>query len=136
MAILTGTATPLPKLDLFGRDLALLLATGLPYLAEVGVDEADISNPALATILAHEFGHALGMPQSEGWLALEIPDNVSPTHFTGANAVREYNQLFGTAADPLGVPIEQDGGPGTAFAHWDDATFGNELMTGALDHRF
>ncbi len=110
--------------------------TGLPYLAEVGVDEADISNPELATILAHEFGHALGMPQSEGWLALEIPDNVSPTHFTGANAVREYNQLFGTAADPLGVPIEQDGGPGTAFAHWDDATFGNELMTGALSPGF
>lgn len=110
--------------------------TGLPYLAEVGVDEADISNPELTTILAHEFGHALGMPQSDGWYALEIPDNVAPTHFTGVNAVREYNQLFGTAADPSGVPIEQDGGPGTAFAHWDDVTFGNELMTGALSPGF
>ena len=41
--------------------------------------------------------------------------------------------MFGTAADAAGVPIEQDGGDGTAFAHWDDATFGNELMTGTLD---
>ena len=109
-------------------------ATGLPYLAQIGVDEADISNPALSTIMAHEIGHCLGFPTSRGW-----EDNVTPlgsdtpTNFTGPKAVEQYNLLFGTAAVAAGVPIEQDGGAGTAFAHWDDETFGNELMTGTLD---
>ena len=109
-------------------------ATGLPYLAQIGVDVADISNPALSTIMAHEIGHCLGFPTSRGW-----EDNVTPlgsdtpTNFTGPKAVEQYNLLFGTAAVAAGVPIEQDGGAGTAFAHWDEETFGNELMTGTLD---
>ncbi|MGB0654005.1 MAG: leishmanolysin-related zinc metalloendopeptidase [Pirellulales bacterium] len=106
---------------------------GLPYLAQIGVDEADISNPELSTIVAHEIGHCLGFPNSRSWEANVTPNTTSPTHFTGTNAVQQYNLLFGIAADAAGVPIEQDGGEGTAFAHWDDATFGNELMTGELD---
>ena len=109
-------------------------APGLPYLAEIGVDQADLDNPELSTIVAHEIGHCLGFPNSNSWRLNVIPaGSVTPTNFIGANAVREYNLLFGAAADPAGVPIEQDGGAGTAFAHWDDTTFGNELMTGTLD---
>ncbi|MBT7729788.1 MAG: hypothetical protein HN703_12975 [Planctomycetaceae bacterium] len=109
-------------------------STGLPYLAQIGVDEADISNPALSTIMAHEIGHCLGFPTSRGWENNVIPlGSDAPTNFTGPKAVEQYNLLFGTAAVAAGVPIEQDGGDGTAFAHWDDATFGNELMTGTLD---
>jgi len=106
---------------------------GLPYLAQIGVDEADISNPELSTIMAHEIGHCLGFPDSRSWEANVTPNTTSPTHFIGTNAVDQYNLLFGIAADAAGVPIEQDGGDGTAFAHWDDATLGNELMTGELD---
>jgi hypothetical protein len=109
-------------------------STGLPYLAQIGVDEADISNPELSTIIAHEIGHCLGFPTSRGWENNVIPlGSDAPTNFTGPKAVEQYNLLFGTSAVAAGVPIEQDGGDGTAFAHWDDATFGNELMTGALD---
>jgi hypothetical protein len=32
------------------------------------------------------------------------------------------------------IPVEQDGGSGTAGSHWDDETFGNELMTGYIDN--
>ena len=108
-------------------------ANGLPYLAEIGVDPADVDSPQLSTIMAHEIGHCLGFSNAAGWLANVIPDTATPTHFTGTNAVREYNALFGTAADPLGVPLLQEGEVGTIYDHWDDATFGNELLTGNLD---
>ena len=29
--------------------------------------------------------------------------------------------------------MEQDGGSGTAGSHWDEETFGNELMTGYIN---
>ena len=31
------------------------------------------------------------------------------------------------------IPLELTGGPGTAYSHWSEATFGNELMTGYID---
>jgi len=108
-------------------------ANGLPYLAEIGVDPADVDSPALSTIMAHEIGHCLGFGDAAGWLNNVIPNTTTPTHFTGTNAVREYNDLFGAAADPLGVPLEQAGDVGTIYVHWDDTTFGNELLTGELD---
>jgi len=107
-------------------------SAGLPYLAEVGVDPADTDRSDLVAVMTHEFGHALGFPSSNGWRS-NVDDPTTPTFFTGTNAVREYNSVFGTAADPSGVPIEQTGGAGTAFAHWDDAIFGNELMTGTIN---
>ena len=108
-------------------------ANGLPYLAEIGVDPADVDNPELSTIMAHEIGHCLGFSNAAGWLNNVIPNTTTPTHFTGINAVREYNSLFGAAADPLGVPLLQTGPVGTIYDHWDDTTLGNELLTGELD---
>ena len=59
--------------------------------------------------------------------------------FTGENATTEYNSDYASvaAADSfsfIGVPIETDGGSGTAGVHWDDATFNNEIMTGYLNY--
>jgi hypothetical protein len=31
-----------------------------------------------------------------------------------------------------GIPVEQDGGSGTAGSHWNGEIFGNELMTGYI----
>ena len=31
------------------------------------------------------------------------------------------------------INVETEGGSGTAGSHWDDATYGNELMTGYID---
>jgi hypothetical protein len=52
-------------------------------------------------------------------------------NFVGANAVAAYG------AGATAVPLEQNGGSGTAVSHWDEATFApngvlmpNELMTG------
>ena len=109
------------------RPLAFRPDTGLPYLGEVGVDLNDINNPELVAIMIHEFGHALGMPGASSFQTFIVGD-----YFTGPNAVREYESIFGASADTNGVPLETGGGGGTAGAHWSEAEFGNELMTGYL----
>jgi hypothetical protein len=43
-----------------------------------------------------------------------------------------YGDLIG-AGGGVAIPVEQDGGSGTALGHWDEETFGNELMTGYLN---
>lgn len=56
--------------------------------------------------------------------------------FNGAAAneafAAEFPDIHATAGG-LGVFVETDGGPGTAGGHWDDDTFGAELMTGYLN---
>jgi Leishmanolysin len=107
----------------------------LPVTSSILLDSTDLKNSITQgwsgtwdTIIMHEMGHALGF-------AGIIFDNLglvdSFGNFTGANAVAAY----GTGA--TSVPLEQDGGSGTAGSHWDEATFApngvsmsNELMTG------
>jgi len=61
-------------------------------------------------------------------LGLLSGTNTSNPGFTGAQAVAEYNAIFGTNASS--VPVEADGGAGTRLSHWDESVFGTELMTG------
>lgn len=105
-------------------------AAGLPFVAEVGVDEADVNRADLVNVMIHEFAHALGFPASNGFQQYLSEDG---RYFTGPNAVREYMDVFGVSADPQGVPLDTTGGGGTAYAHWNETVFGNELMTGFID---
>ena len=45
-------------------------------------------------------------------------------------ALDEFIAMGGSGS---GIPVEQDGGSGTAGSHWDEETFGNELMTGYIN---
>lgn len=97
---------------------------GLPWLGDTGIDPADVTNPQLVAILMHEIGHALGFAPGNA-----IFDRwVTGITWTGPNAVREYGAIAGTTM--TSVPLETGGGGGTAGAHWSEATFGTELMTG------
>jgi len=107
----------------------------LPVTSSIMLDSTDLKNSinqgwsgTWDTIIMHEMGHALGF-------AGIVFDNLglvnSFGNFTGADATVAY----GTGA--TSVPLEQDGGSGTAGSHWDEATFApdgvpmsNELMTG------
>jgi Leishmanolysin len=107
----------------------------LPVTSSITLDSTDLKNSinqgwsgTWDSIIMHEMGHALGF-------AGIVFDNLglvdSFGNFTGANATAAY----GTGA--TSVPLEQDGGSGTAGSHWDEATFApdgtlmhNELMTG------
>jgi len=97
----------------------------LPYKADVGIDTADISDPQMTAILVHELGHALGFPQVASILNL-----ISGFDYVGANALREYQRFRPTATV---VPLETGGGSGTTGAHWSEAEFDNEIMTGFIN---
>lgn len=113
----------------------------LPGQGYMKLDSADtsslVSKGILDDMILHEMLHSLGFGVS--WKSMGLVSDVSgDLRFNGDYATKMYGELYPTlsANDPLadiGVPIETDGGSGTAGVHWDDATFKNELMTGALN---
>lgn len=100
----------------------------LPATATMKFDSVDVAAMGPLTfedVVVHEMAHSLGFGSIWGYLGL-----VAGGLFVGAGAVAEYVAMGGDAA---GVPVETDGGGGTAGAHWDEETFDNELMTGYID---
>ena len=101
---------------------------GLPFLGQVVVNTdlvpKMLQDGNLDNVLLHELIHALTSPR-QLWSAYGL---VSGGNFVGANAVTEYQVL--TQSNVSSVPLESSGGEGTAGAHWDLGTFGNELMVG------
>jgi hypothetical protein len=112
---------------------------GLPIVGAMTVDKADLSlltgsTGALAVdVLTHELGHVLGIGtlwDASGPAGNLIRDPAGDIRFTGtsASAATARVGLVPNAAD--GVPIEDEGGMGTAGGHWRERVFLGELMTG------
>jgi len=109
-------------------------SSGLSGFGVMVVDSADIdalsSDGRLAGAVLHEMGHVLGIGGSgdSNWIRLLV-DVAAPgvdVRFAGPIASAMWQTLGGTSA----VPVETDGGSGTAYGHWDEETFNTELMTG------
>ena len=108
------------------------------YGGEAVVDIADRNNDQIKDIMVHELGHALGIGpfwkleyNRSSFKPLGLVKNLftdSPI-YVGRYALAEYRKL---APGAIGVPLESGGGGGTRAAHWSEAVFGNELMTGYL----
>ena len=99
----------------------------LPATAQMKFDIADVnamSLQAFADVVLHEMSHSLGFGSI--WSRLGLVTN---GQYTGQYANAEYQQMGGAGF----IPVEQDGGSGTAGSHWDEETFGNELLTGYLN---
>jgi hypothetical protein len=97
-------------------------------------DLAVTSNDGLYQLALHELGHVLGIGTL--WVENGVYTNGS-YEYTGANALAEYQKLVSGASF---IPVENDGGDGSADAHWEkdyfspgssDSLFGdrNELIT-------
>lgn len=97
----------------------------LPSRGSMEFDSADAAAYQAAglfdDIVLHEMLHTVGFGTI--WSDLDL---ISGGFFNGALANAAY---AGTAL----IPLERDGGPGTAYSHWDEETFTNELMTGYID---
>lgn len=100
----------------------------LPATATMKFDIADVNDmglDAFADVVLHEMAHSLGFGSIWDRLGL-----VTNGLYTGESALAEYLAMGGTGS---GIPVEQDGGAGTAGSHWDEELFGNELMTGYIN---
>ncbi|MDZ7708206.1 MAG: leishmanolysin-related zinc metalloendopeptidase [Trueperaceae bacterium] len=98
----------------------------------------------LVETIVHEMGHVLGIGTNWEWSYHDLLDYqasgsspdcanaggfVTPPSYTGTSGRDAWLDLGGWGR----LPVEESGGLGTQCGHWDDATFGNELMTGFLD---
>ena len=98
--------------------------TGKPASGVFNVDEADaesmVDGEYLFSTALHEILHIMGFGSGH--------PNFSGTTYNGPKAIEKYNELTGLSETSL--TIENDGGAGTALAHWEEDIFDNEIMTG------
>lgn len=109
-------------------------ADKLPRLGRMSFDSADIApliaNGTLDDVVMHEMGHVLGIGTVWSSLGLLSGGGTSDPRFTGSRAVAAWSSFNRSGT----VPVEGDYGTGTRDSHWDEATFGNELMTGFISN--
>ncbi len=96
-------------------------------IMEFDIADADSFNAAglFDDIVVHEMAHVLGLGTLWDRLGLLNADNTFGGELASAEHALQFN------GDP-NIQIETDGGQGTAFGHWDDATYTNELFTGFI----
>jgi YVTN family beta-propeller protein len=114
----------------------------LPNVGQIGLDIADLptlTSVSLYETVLHEMAHVLGFATVWDVNGLFLPRALShPGFFIGPNTVAEWQNALGCSVIYIasvcdGVPLETEGGVGTEDAHWSEAIFDNELMTGWLD---
>ncbi|MBN9487232.1 MAG: hypothetical protein J0H44_08415 [Alphaproteobacteria bacterium] len=106
------------------------LVDGVPSAGIMQFDSADLAsmyaNGTLYYVILHEMGHVLGIGSLWNYDGL-----TSGSGYFGQNALNAYRLLTGNPY-ATSVPVETQGGQGTAGVHWSEAAFGNELMTGYI----
>lgn len=107
-------------------------AANLTTIGIMTFDTFDLAGLAaqgeLNDVILHEMGHVLGFGTL--WNNPFPVANAGLTQFIGANALAAYTgSNGGTGAF---VPIEDNGGAGTAGSHWEESIFQSEVMTGFI----
>lgn len=101
-------------------------------------DSADMAQLEVAGILEavilHEMGHVLGIGTLWSYMnpSLLVGAGTVNPYFNGANGVFRFGLDGGGTYPGTPVPVENQGGPGTADGHWRETIMGRELMTGYI----
>lgn len=101
-----------------------------PYYGIMQLDSADLdaqlASGKILDLVTHEIGHVLGI--GGGFLlAGYVGDFLgADPYFTGPAAVAAWQELGRGGR----LPLENQGGLGTAYVHWRESVFNRELMTG------
>ncbi len=115
-------------------------STGLPVAGLIEFDAADVAaalaDGTLDDIARHEIGHALGFGTLWTDLSLLGGSVSTQLYFAGGSARNLFAASGGAAFRGVPVPVEMNGGAGTAGGHWRSAVFGPELMIGEVDYRY
>jgi len=99
-------------------------------------DSADLATleslGILQAAILHEMGHVLGIGTLWDYVtpSLLVNGGTANPYFNGANGVFRFGLDGGGSYPGTPVPVENQGGPGTADSHWRESVMGAELMTG------
>ena len=86
-------------------------------------------NNILDEVVVHEMGHVLGIGTLWDFNRDLLQGTAADPRFVGPNAIAGFHDVGGRGAT---IPVEEGGGSGTRFSHWDEETFDAELMTGFI----
>ena len=107
---------------------------GLPVIGVMQFDVADIETMEAGgfffDVILHEMLHVVGFGIGQYWDPRLLGKNTENVRFTGAGALAACQQLGGTSVCADAIPVENQGGIGTAGSHWRESVFNSELMTG------
>lgn len=106
----------------------VIRGNNIPFGGVLTLDADDLglmTTSEITDLMVHEIGHVLGFGSLWERLGLVTSSTTDP-RYTGASAVAQWNALGGTGS----VPVENQGGEGTAGSHWRETVFDEELMTG------
>jgi Leishmanolysin/Bacterial Ig-like domain (group 2)/Bacterial Ig-like domain (group 1) len=112
----------------------------LPLVGVMFFDSEDLefveNEGLLEDLIVHEMAHVLGFGTLwplQGLLAGAASGGGLDPHFTGPLAIAAFDDAGGSGYAGAKVPVEADGGAGTADSHWRESVFDNELMTGFIN---
>lgn len=93
-----------------------------------------VASARLDDTVLHEMLHVVGVSafiwDNKGLIAGRATPE---TRYTGVLGVAACVALGGATVCPSSVPLENEGGPGTADSHWRETVFDSELMTGFIE---
>ena len=109
-----------------------------PALGIMRLDAADLQNFAtqdrLDALILHEMLHVVGIGTIWTDNSLLIGDQTADSRFVGARARTACAEVHGgTTTCATNVPVHSADGTGSAYSHWRETTFTNELMTPFLN---
>ena len=110
---------------------------GLTSIGLMIFDAADVASMAqrgiLQDVITHEMLHVVGIGTLWSDKQLVVSQGTPSVAYYGTQGRQGCADDGGTTVCATAVPVENNGVPGTADAHWRESTFGNELMTGYVN---